>query len=112
MNNEFYITIGKNIRRLREDNGYTREKLAELVDMNDKFLYEVETGKKGLSAQKMFKLSNTLGVTMEFLISGEQEDNNYTLLLSLLSFFDKTEVKCIEDIIRKIYEISKVQAVE
>lgn len=41
--NDFNITVGKRIRELRENNGYTREKLAE---MNDKFLYEVETGKK------------------------------------------------------------------
>lgn len=104
--NDFNVVIGKNIRKLRENYGYTRETLAELADMNDKFLYEVETGKKGLSAQKMFKLSHSLGVTMDFLVSGEQIDNDLALLLSQLSYFNKTEIKCIEEIIRKIREIS------
>lgn len=110
--NEFNVTIGKNIRKLRESNGYTREKLAELAEMNDKFLYEVETGKKGLSAQKMFKLSRSLGVSMDFLVSGESNADSYEVIISLLSFFNSNDVKCIEDIMRKLFEISKNNSTE
>lgn len=105
--NEFNIHIGKRIRKLRENCGYTREKLAELAEMNDKFLYEVETGRKGLSAYKMFMLSRTLGVTMDFLVSEEQKDEDCKRIALLLNGLNKSEVKMIEDIIRRIIILSK-----
>ena len=51
--------VGTKIRTLREYHGYSREKFAELAGINDKFLYEVEVGKKGLSVRKMHSISRT-----------------------------------------------------
>ena len=70
--NQSNIEIGKRIRELREQQGYTREKFAELAGINEKYLYEVETGKKDLSEQKIYDVSFTLGVTMDYLESGKQ----------------------------------------
>ena len=36
--------VGERIRELREIQCYTREALAEKVDISPKFLYEIETG--------------------------------------------------------------------
>ncbi len=40
------IRVGERIRELREIQNYTREVLAEKVEISAKFLYEIETGKK------------------------------------------------------------------
>ena len=42
--------IGERIAYLRVVNHYTREALAEMVGITPKFLYDIETGKKGFSA--------------------------------------------------------------
>lgn len=42
-------SVGERIRELREIQNYTREALAEKVDISAKFLYEIEVGKKGNS---------------------------------------------------------------
>ena len=39
--------IGERIRELREVQNYTREVFAEKAGISSKFLYEIETGKKG-----------------------------------------------------------------
>ena len=46
-----YKEIGARIRALREDDGLTRDRLAERVGISSKFLYEIEMGKKGFSAE-------------------------------------------------------------
>lgn len=104
---DFYITVGKRIRELRENQKYTREKLAELAEINDKFLYEVETGRKGVSAQNLFRLSSSLGVTMDYLVSGEPANEEYMVVTSLLSDFDKKDIEHIKAIIRSVIAISK-----
>lgn len=109
---EFNIATGKRIRELREQNGYTRERLGELAGINDKFLYEVEVGKKGLSAQKMFRLSRSLNVSMDYLVTGDQKGEEYMIATSLLSTFEESEIKIIEDIIRKIILLSKYRQPE
>ena len=38
--------IGYRIRELREMHNYTREEIAEMVEISPKFLYEIESGKK------------------------------------------------------------------
>ena len=67
---EFNIILGNRIRNLREECGYTREKFAELADINDKYLYEIESGRKGLSAKKLYNISHAFGISMDFLVTG------------------------------------------
>ena len=95
---------------MRERHGYSREKLSGLADIDPKFLYEVETGKKGLSAQKMFALSRALGVTMDFLVSGELKNKNHEVIKFLIKDFDESLIKHLENIIHSIFMISKISS--
>lgn len=47
----FNKNLGKRILSERLLHNYTREYLAELADISPKFLYEIETGKKGCKFQ-------------------------------------------------------------
>ena len=106
----FNASVGERIRRAREGLGYTREKFGEIAKINEKFLYEVETGKKGISFNKMFALSQSLGVSMDYLVTGkteEGEEERHRATLALLSDLNTNEVKSIETIIRKILSFKK-----
>lgn len=48
-----YYDAGNRIRYLRERQHYTREQLAEMADISPKFLYEIESGQKGFSADTL-----------------------------------------------------------
>jgi len=104
---EFKIRLGRRIREVREECEYTREKLSELTGIDDKYIYEIEHGRKNISAYKLSMLSNSLGVSMDFLAFGEHVEikNNYRIILLLLDNLDKTDFKNVEEIIRNIITI-------
>lgn len=68
-----YREAGLRIYHLRRTLGYTREELAEMADISIKFLYEVENGKKGFSAQTLLKLSKALSVDCDYILKGTRE---------------------------------------
>ena len=57
--------VGNRIRELREMHNYTREGMAEMVEISPKFLYEIESGKKGFSSDVLCKIARTLTVSCE-----------------------------------------------
>lgn len=63
--------VGERIRELREIQSYTREALAEKADISSKFLYEIETGKKGFSADVLCRLSRALAVSCDYIMLGK-----------------------------------------
>lgn len=67
--------VGERIRELREIQCYTREALAEKVEISPKFLYEIETGKKGFSADVLCRLSRALSVSCDYIMLGEEGPN-------------------------------------
>ena len=77
--------IGSRIKALREARGYTREELAERAEISSKFLYEVEKGRKGLSADTLLKISRTLSCSCDYVLTGEtfikNDDEQLTQLL-------------------------------
>ena len=51
-----YKESGERILLVRVMRGYTRETLAEMASISPKFLYEIETGKKGFSAIVLYNI--------------------------------------------------------
>lgn len=70
MNN---VEIGLRIQEVRNMQGMTREELAEKAEISTKFLYEIEAGKKGLSAESVYKISKALSISCDYLLTGEGE---------------------------------------
>lgn len=69
----FYIEIGKRIKEKRISAGLTREKLANMASISDKFLYDIEVANKGMSAQTLHKIAKALEVSTDWLLDGEKE---------------------------------------
>jgi transcriptional regulator with XRE-family HTH domain len=68
--NSFYTDIGTRIKQKRLKLHWTREKLAAAANISVKFLYEVETGNKGMSAETLYKLKTALNVSADWLLDG------------------------------------------
>jgi len=69
-NKEFYAEIGRRIKDKRISEGFSREKLATMSHISDKFLYDIEVGKKGMSADTLHKIAEALEVTSDYLLTG------------------------------------------
>lgn len=65
------IEVGERIRLLREKNCYSQEELAKRANITKKFLYEIEHGRKGFSAEVLYALSNALSASCDYLLKGE-----------------------------------------
>lgn len=84
--------IGKRIKILREAKGFTREELAEKAEISSKFLYEVEKGRKGLSADTLLKISRTLSCSCDYILTGEKfEKEQNDQAIRLLNSFEERE---------------------
>ncbi|MBR4983612.1 MAG: helix-turn-helix transcriptional regulator [Lachnospiraceae bacterium] len=93
-------TVGKRIREIREYQHLTREQLAEQADISVQFLADIEVGRKSMSINTLFKLSNALHVSNDYLILGTN-DSSFTSknLLALLDSLSDKEFEIAEKII-------------
>lgn len=92
--------IGERIRELREIQCFTREALAEKVDISSKFLYEIETGKKGFSADVLCRLSRALSVSCDYIMLGEDVSNQGSEQIScLLESLGHQQVSRIQNVL-------------
>lgn len=64
--------LGSRIKELRDKKGYTLEKLAELTQSSKSYIWELENKSPPRpSADKVSKIANKLGVTIDYLIGNE-----------------------------------------
>ena len=75
-----HVDVGNRIKGMREIRNMTREELAEKSGISSKFLYEIELGKKGLSADTLLKISKTLSCSCDYVLTGQNRDNNEAFL--------------------------------
>ena len=98
--------IGERIRELREIHNYTREAFAEKVDISAKFLYEIETGKKGFSVDTLGKISIALSVSCDYIMFGqEREIHSVEKITCILDEMKPTQVGKIQSVLQVLYEI-------
>ena len=63
-------TVGKRIRKLREDKKMTLDVLSERTGISKGFLSDSETGNRNLSSQNLLKIANVLNASLEYLLRG------------------------------------------
>ena len=99
------LDIGLRIRALREANGYTREAFATRINISTKFLYEVESGKKGFSAETLYKISRALS-TSDYIMSGNKHDKIPEKILDILEGFSPDQMPNVQAILKSALEIN------
>ncbi|ODS32422.1 MAG: helix-turn-helix protein [Candidatus Scalindua rubra] len=64
----FYKKLGMRIRALREQAGYSQEKLADLLKISRVSLSQIETGDRRINAEEVAKLSKIFNVASDILL--------------------------------------------
>lgn len=100
------IHVGERIRELREAQNYTREAFAEKICISAKFLYEIETGKKGFSADTLIKISTALSVSCDYILYGEYKEHySNENVMRILENMKPSEICKIQKLLQKMCEI-------
>ena len=60
------------IRKAREEQGYTRERFAEKLDVSVSYLAELERGRTGISVKMLIKVCNLLGLSADYVLFGTE----------------------------------------
>lgn len=106
MADRMYLEAGERIQALRRIKGYTREELAFKTGVSAKFLYEIEMGKKGFTADVLYRISRALEVKCDYILSGAGVDEPCNLyinkMLNKYSEYQKMNVLKILELISEI----------
>ena len=81
--------IGARVRQRRKALGYTREYIAERANISVQFLFDIEKGKKSMTAMTIVNLAEALSVSIDFLLlgtekKGERQSAEWEQMFSLL----------------------------
>lgn len=95
-----WCAIGKRIRKQREYLGYTRELLAEKIDVTPKFCSDIELGVKGMSVPTLCRLASTLHLSTDYILFGKEEQEAYSPLDVMLQDCPVEKRGYLEDILR------------
>lgn len=96
--------IGKRIRTMREHNGYTREILAEYADVSVQFLADIETGRKSMTTYTLYKMSEALHVTTDYIIYGRTTTEHSSQIIATLETLSTKEKELAEKLLQIFVE--------
>ncbi len=100
-----YKQAGERILLVRVMRGYTREQLAEMASISPKFLYEIETGRKGFSAIVLYNICIALKVDCDYILTGRERIDYDRKLAEALQLFNNSQTECLSMILKQIYEL-------
>lgn len=95
----FLQEVGQRIIERRKKLGITQETLAEISDVTTQFVSYAESGKRAMRPENLLKIANALGVSTDYLLTGNIVDKDLLLLSEKLSKLTPSQVKIIENII-------------
>lgn len=64
------VALGQAVKRLRERQGMTQEKLAERADIHTSYIGQIERGHRYPSLKALFKIADALGTRLSDLFDG------------------------------------------
>lgn len=95
-----WVGIGKRIRKQREFLGYSREALAEKIDVTPKFCSDIELGIKGMSVPTLCRISNVLNLSVDYILFGSSSFEEEIPSINMLKKCPEEKRSYLEDIIK------------
>lgn len=71
-----YVKVGKEIKRIRKERGWTQAYLAEMVDISDQYISAIENASKCASLQVIFNLAEVLDISLDILFGTRKKNQS------------------------------------
>lgn len=99
--------LGKNVKKYRKLNGFTQEKLAEVIGVEVISISSIETGRYFPSPDNLVKIAETLNIPINYLFDFKSEQNCGELfgeISSNLKFLknDQTKLIAVNEFIKSL----------
>ena len=94
------------IRKAREDQGYTREKFAEKLDVSVSYMAELERGRTGISVKMLIKVCKLLGLSADYVLFGDERAED-TKRLDTIRRIDKKYLPVLDAVTIELLELSQ-----
>ena len=101
----FYIEIGKNIKRCRKAAGLTQEQLAEMIDISSRNLSNIEQGISFPKPETLEHILISLNTTTQELFANEHIKTKKELILAINAYIGK--ISNNQEKLEQIYKILK-----
>ena len=101
------IKIGKNIQKIRKSNGYTQEKLAEIIEVSVRYISDIEQDKSKPSYEVLIKICNVFKISLDQIFSEYINTKENKSIEYSLAGFDKLSKKDKETIENLIMYFNK-----
>lgn len=90
---------GQRIMDRRKKLGLTQEALAEKSGVTTQFVSYAESGKRAMRPENLMRIAAALGVSTDYLLTGDIIDKDKLLLSEKLDKLAASEVRIVENII-------------
>lgn len=85
-------TIGERIRKLREAHGWSQVQLADLSGLAGPTVNRIENGQRSGRGDTLKKIADALGVTLDTLLSEDEEQQVHSTSLEELTFKERKAI--------------------
>lgn len=96
---ELQKEVGKNLQQARTERNMTREQLAEKAEISPQFLANLESGNKMMSLPTLYKLADSLCISINTLVYGYSTTTRLENIEKLLLNQPEEIVQYIEELI-------------
>lgn len=88
-----YAALGKRIKNKRIEKNLTQEQLGEMCELSTAHIGHIERGTRVLSVDVLYKISQTLEVSVDYLLFDSADDKNILSdIAPILKEYDKEKV--------------------
>ena len=94
--------IGLRISRRRRELSLTQEKLAEMMEVSNQMISNLERGNKAIKIDNLIKLSSILRVSTDYILTGKRPE--MVNLPEKMSKLSEREYKIVDDLIDALIE--------
>lgn len=98
-------TLGEKLRKLRQDKKLSLDKVAEATESSKSYLWELETGRKNPSAEKVSEIAKYYGVSIDYLMdeTDERSVNTADRIFTRVNNLSADEQEKIEKFIEMMF---------
>lgn len=98
-NEKWLLMIGQRIIDRRKKLGWTQEELAEKGSLTPQFISYAESRKRAMRPENLYKLASALGVSADYLLTGDIVDKDLLLLSDKLRKLSPGQLRIVESVI-------------
>lgn len=88
MNKELYVKLGQRICEERKRLNLTQAQLAEDIDISDTYMGAIERGERGITLDKLIRVSNRLGVSIDYLLNDSHDSTDENIVSQFRQLID------------------------